>query len=218
MSEIDHNEYNGNSNLRLSIKSEYHFISPTCGTLYRDINMFLKESQDQSINEEDRKRYARTAIMFMPFFYESLEKALFDMIIDKFKNEPQLPQLKRYKNDKFLGIYAFFKKIPFEKENKPRLPLNRNAIDDLFLIRNQIIAHPQAWSIAAGTGVPKGKGLTIDKKEVLYKQLKNLPNRLEDFTANNAIEIYTEMKIFLREYYNLISSFLPDHSFASYFN
>jgi hypothetical protein len=216
---IDH-EYVGNLGLKLSPASEYFFTRATCAEVRQDIDFFLSESQkatDLSIS----KRYARAAIVFTAFYVESLANLLLAQITDRFGQNAQLDDFikKRDHCPKPLrvlyGAYLFLNGKPIGRETA--WDLDTSAVEDLFLIRNQVLAHPPARSIVAGTGVVTGQGLTQKAKPLPLKKFAHFPNVYHEFTNCHALELYEETKLFLTNYGKLLSSNPTEPKIASLF-
>ena len=182
---------------------------PTCNIIYDDIVYFLKKAQIPDTDHAIANRYARVAIIFMSFYLESLSKLLFKDTINRFNG-------KLFCKDK--NPITIFKKI-YEFLNKEKLSLDTCGVDDLFqIIRSQLIAHPPARSILGGSNVPEGKGLKENGKPFSYKKFNHFPNTLESFGKDDAQDVYNELKLFLHEYYNLITNHFPDCILSYYFN
>lgn len=182
---------------------------PTCNTIYDDIVYFLKKANMPDIDHAIGKRYARVTIVFMAFYLESLAKALLKETKNRFNGK--LKYIKKDPINIFKNIYEFL--------NKEKLSLDIRGVDDLFnIIRSQVIAHPSARSIIGGSNVPKGKGLKENGKAFSYKKFKHFGNTLESFVKDNAQDVYNELKLFLNEYYNLISIHFPDCYLSHYFS
>lgn len=182
---------------------------PTFNTIYDDIVYFLKKAKIPDTDHAIGKRYARVTIVFMAFYLESLAKALLKETIKRFNGK-----LNCGKKDPI----TIFKNI-HEFLNKNKLSLDTLGLFDLFqIIRSQLIAHPPDRSILWGSNVPEGKGLKENGKAFSYKKFKQFPNTLENFSKDDAQDVYNELKLFLSEYYNLISIHLPDCYLSHYFN
>jgi hypothetical protein len=198
----------GSGGIKLRGESEFYCDIPTCKQIYDDIQYFLIESKMPGKDEETVKRYARVAILFTAFYVESLANSLLDEIIkrgcpDKLKGKNYIRREKTI--NKYQDIYSFLNN---KKLNQEQI----NGINDLFRIRNEIIAHPKAREIIAGTGVPKGKGWTGTREKIEYKckEFKDFPNIWEYFTRKEAIIIYNEIKRFLKTYYDFVRENFPN--------
>jgi len=206
-------EYIGNIKLNLKVYSSYYSIETNCHYLYNDLIYFIRSGKNSLENIEISKRYARAAIMILASYLDCLSNLLINEIEDRFKFGIKLKKI--IKED---PIYKFGKIYNCLSNNRLSSQLDIQGIKDFYYrVRNQIIVHPPARSIKAGTGVIKGKGLTEDKKVIQYLKLKS-PNILSEFTMNDIIEIYNEVKIFLKEYYKLIIDDIPKNFLEQFFH
>jgi hypothetical protein len=199
----------GSGGFELGGGGEISSSVPTCNTIYDDIVYFLKKANMPDTDDAIGKRFARVAIVFMAFYLESLTKVLLEETIKRFDYK-----LNCNKND----IINILKKI-YEFINNDKLSLDTGGIDDLFhILRSQLIAHPPDRSILWGSNVPEGKGLRENGKAFSYKKFKHFSNTWENFSKGDAQDVYNELKLFLSEYYNLISIHFPGCFLSYYFN
>ena len=210
---MDTYHYTASGGFVISGEGEYSVTVPTCNTIYDDIVYFLIKSKLADIDQALSKRYARIVIALLAFYVESLVNLLLDELLKN--NCPQKFSDFYINRERTLRKYQDALYLISEK----KLPKGEtNCIEDLFSIRNQLIAHPKAREIVGGTDVPKGKGLSGKGEPIKYKKLKNFPNILSEFTYEHAQELYNEIKDFLDKYYNLIDKDLNSHWIARYFH
>jgi hypothetical protein len=221
-------EYRGNIKMKLILRSEYRSLKANYAEIHNDIKYFLTESTKAS-DIEISKRFAKAAIVFTAFYVESLANLLVDRIRSVFDSCPDFkkfikkechwpkiidhwPQPLRI----FFGAYIKIQNKNLSPENKTLLrdtikiwSLYRGTavIQDLFLIRNQVFAHPPARSTVGGTGVVPEKGLTQEGKDLKFNRFEHFPNIYTGFTSTHAHEIYEETKKFLEWYGTLIEKY-----------
>ena len=204
----------GSGGIKFSGQGKYSVSKPTCNEVYNDLIFFLNESKASNIDQVISKRYARTALVFLAFYFESLANLLVDEVEKKFDCSQKLEQVYTKRNHypeplrKFQAVYS-------ERHNQT-LPLDLSGIQDLFLIRNQVIAHPPARSIVAGTDVSEGKGLKENGKSLSLKKFTHFPNIYSEFTNVHTQEIYNETKDFLEKYHNLVAKDLSESGILFY--
>lgn len=228
-------EHIASGGLKVGGQGEYSFSEPTCNHVYNDLIFFLNESKRSDIDQVISKRYARAALVFLAFYVESLANLLIDEVGERFNCIQELQELIKLKycsNDRIKKLRRKYKlkgdwpeplnkfqAAYFVTDGKDlSLDLDTSGIQDLFLIRNQIIAHPPARSIVAGTGVTKGKGLTEKGKSLSLKneKLKHLPNIYSEFASGHTQKVYNETKDFLNKYHNLVAEKLSGLSGLHY--
>jgi len=216
---MDH-EYVGNTGFKLRPTSEYFFSRPTYAEVQKDIDFFLSESQ-KAIDLIVSKRYARAAIVFTAFYVESLANLLAAHIRENFGQTAQLDDFIS-RGDHWpkplrtlYGAYLFLNKKPIGRGED--WALDSSAVEELFLIRNQVLAHPPARSIVAGTGVVAGQGLTQEAKPLALNKFAHFPNIYHEFAHCHALELYEEARLFLINYGRLLASNPTEPKIASLF-
>jgi len=157
--------------------------APTCVGVRQDLLYFLNQSANSGLADSVRRCYARGAIVFMAFYFESLSQLLEHYVREKHKWTAGLPEevkpLKRF-------IDAYFSLF------NTQLSLDCNGIKDLFLIRNQVIAHPSGISQFAGG------------REMVFRKFMNFPSVYADYNWTHAEELSKELKRFLCDFSDLI--------------
>lgn len=195
-------EYVGKISMRLKPEAEYFFIEPTFKQIYTDCLFFLNKAQESGIKEEENDRYARVSILFAAFLIESLSNRLWDAFPAKSEKKQDiagkdLPEpIKKYR-----AVYYKFYQI--------HLQLNTDGIEDIFTIRDKILAHPPAFSTKAGTGIPSGRGR--DNRGIVYKKFKTFPLVYSLFRTQHAKDIVNEVMNFLNDYCDLLKGKIPDN-------
>jgi hypothetical protein len=195
--------------MTFSSASEYAFMKANYDEILKDVKYFLSESNRAS-DPEISKRFARASIVFTAFYVESLANLVMDRVIEKYGIDSDFNKFicKRDSWTKPLRI-LFAADIKIKKgiisaDTKKQWPCDTHVIEDLFLIRNHVLAHPPAHSTVAGTGVVSGIGLNKKGKPLEYKVLKHFPNIYAGFTSTHAEEIYNKTINFLKEYAKLL--------------
>jgi hypothetical protein len=208
--------------MTFSSGSEYAFLRANYAEILKDVKYFLSESNKAS-DLEISKRFARASIVFTAFYVESLANLVIHRIIAKFGANSDFDQFINRKDDwpKPLRIlfaaHIMLKKGKILSNTKKQWPCDTNAVKDLFLIRNQVLAHPPAHSTVAGTGVVSGIGLTQRGKHLSYKKFKCFPNIYTEFTSVHAKDIYDDTTKFLKEYAKLLESTVEGKDLAGMF-
>jgi len=197
-------EHIGNGGFRVGVQGEYSFSEPICNQVYNDLMFFLNKSKASNIDQVISKRYARASLVFLAFYFESLANLLIDEVGKRFNCSQQLEQIYK-KRDHYPKPLRKFQAVYSVLYYGQKLPLDTSGIQDLFLIRNQVIAHPPARSIVAGTGITKGKGLTEKGRSLSLNKFTHFPNIYGEFTSVHTQEVYNETKDFLEKYHNLIA-------------
>ena len=119
----------------------------------------------------------------------------------------------------FLAVYIFvYNKKFVTKKRDDIMPIDISPIKDLFVIRNQVLAHPRAQSIVSGTGVESGKGLKEDGKPLSLKKFIHLPNIYLEFTYDHAKEIYDATSQFIKDYRDLLANNPTDPTLSGLFS
>jgi len=194
----------GKVSIELKPASEYLYEEATYKKIYADSLFFLNRAKEPSVKEEDKDRYARVSILLMAFYLESLSNALFkqfDARSEKklygtnFSARGKLPE----PIQNFLAVYR--------KLCQKDLSLSTDFIDDIFTIRNKILAHPLGFSVIAGTGIPRGQGC-YDKK-IKYKKFTNFPYVYSLFKTSHAETVVNEVRKFMNDYCNLLKNKVP---------
>ncbi len=205
--------------MKLNLGSEYSFLKVNYAEIHNDIKYFLSESTKAS-DIEISKRFARAAIVFIAFYVESLANLLVDRIKSVFG---LLPDFEDFINKRehwpkkidhwpqplriFFGAYVKIQNKTLSRDTNIVWSLDTAVIQDLFLIRNQVLTHPPARSTVGGTSVVPEKGLTQDGKDLKFNRFTHFPNIYTGFTSTHAHEIYEENKKFLEGYGTLIENY-----------
>ncbi|MDD3581493.1 MAG: hypothetical protein PHW74_10785 [Desulfobacca sp.] len=212
--------YSGALNITIQAQSEYYLLESNCNLIFSDLLFFLKQSEITQVDKYRSRRYARVAIAYMAFYIESLANLVFALVRKMgnyfvsleyiscfrsleyiFKNKTKNHLSEPIK--KLQAVYYFF-------SSDQNFPLDTAGIQDIFLIRNQVICHPRPSAISKGTGVNRGKGLTENGKALSYNKFNQFPNIYSEFTNSTAQQLYNEIKFFLKEYYNLVAQYIPN--------
>ena len=200
--------YIGSGGVKTGGEALCKLVVPTCHYVYEDLKFFFNKSKESDIDPTSRERYARCALVFLAFYFESLANLLVYNVGKEFNCSKQLKVLYKKRDHypeslrKFMAVYHVL--------YGQTLPLSVHGIQDLFLIRNQVIAHPRAMSIICGTKVPKEKGLTEEEKPLPFSKFSHFPNIYEKFIHVHVQQLYDETKDFLERYHNLVRDKLPE--------
>jgi hypothetical protein len=196
-------KYVGKVSMRLKPEAEYFFVEATFNQVYTDCLFFLNKARESGIKEEDKDRYARVSILFAAFYIESLSNRLWDAF--PARSEKRLDSAGKDLREpvkKFRAVYHKF--------CQTHLPLNTDGIEDIFTIRNKIFAHPRAFSIKAGKGIPIGRGCD-NRINYKNKNFATFPYVYSLFKTQHAKAIVNEVKNFLNGYCDLLKGKIPDN-------
>lgn len=198
--------------MKLNLGSEYSFLKVNYAEIHNDIKYFLSESTKAS-DIEISKRFARAAIVFTAFYVESLANLLVDRITSVFGPLPDFEEFINKKDHRpkplriLFGAYVKIQNKTLSRGTNIVWSLDTPVIQDLFLIRNQVLAHPPARSTVGGKSVVPEKGLTQDGKDLKFNRFTHFPNIYTGFTSTHAHKVYEETKKFLEGYGTLIENF-----------
>jgi len=161
--------------------------------IWEDAIFFRRKAAEENIDVSERKRYSRIAILLMAFYLESLSNLLFDKLVNKdlkcVDTRKDLPEpIRRFR--------AVHKEIYDGRE----LALNIDGVQDVFTIRNKVIAHPAGRSEERSGKVVRTR---VDKT-VSYKKFTDFPFTYSQFTLSHADEVIEEVKDFLTRFHDLL--------------
>lgn len=214
-------EHIGSVGVKIEGHGKYFFSYPDCNLILEDITYFLMRGNEHKLNQNEKNRYARVAIIYMAFYIESLSNWLeFELINSNNKPKKMITKKTKRDKDEYWPTPLYKLRIAYVVlENNNHLPkeLDIRGIRDLFRIRNGIFAHPPGRSITGGNILKDGKGIPEDKKPVYYEKFEGiLPKIQSEFTIEHAKIMYNEIKIFLKEYYGVISKHFSKDFLSSY--
>ena len=180
---------------RGSLTVSYIYSEATFKRIAEDAVFFYRKAAENNIDDAERRRYSRIAILLMAFYLESLSNLLFDKLVNKdlkcVDNRSVLPKPIR----KFRAVY---KDLYDGKE----LALNIDGVQDVFTIRNKVIAHPAGRSEERSGKVNRTR---VDKT-VSYKKFTDFPFTYSQFTLSHAEEVLEEVKDFLTRFHDLLKA------------
>jgi hypothetical protein len=177
----------------------YSMSKANCVPIFEDLTYLLKQSRDTEIDQELRNLYARTSIVFMAFYFEALANSIFDK---ERKDKDIIAELNQYDINTDLSDAIRKMRAAYKKEFSNDIALDIKPIRDLFLIRNQIFAHPKER-----TTISSNNPALIKNLEYLY--FKGFPLFYSDFNNSHADKIYLEVKTFLKNYLELMKDKIP---------
>jgi hypothetical protein len=186
-----------------TLRDNFEAGTPTATDLGEDLNYFLKQCNANRLAQTERNRFARAAIVFMAFYFESLSHLLEDQVRAKGSWTDEGP-LSGYPEplQRFRNAYHSLFSVP--------LNLSEDGIRDLFMIRNHIIAHPSGTSILTGGKVP-------GQQQATFKKFQNFPTNYGNYNHAHAIALRDELKTYLEAYHQLIKDRLDNESLLSQF-
>jgi len=192
-------EFKGNCKVKITPKSDYSFSQVNCVQIANDLKYLLFQVKSDKVDPVTQSLYARIAIVYLAFYFESLANSLFD---NERKRKEWEEDLKKYDNRKTIPkpIRKFC--AQYKKEFKKEMPLDINGAKDLFLIRNQVFAHPQERTT---TGASDSSIIT----RIQYSKFTDFPNFYPDFGKEHFEKLLAEVKAFLKMYCDLMGDKIP---------
>lgn len=187
--------------LKASLKAVYG--ETTYKRIEEDAIFFRRKAAQSEIDDQDKKRYARIVILLMALYLESFSILIFNALVNKplndIDNRTHLP-----------GPIRRFRAVHKELLNK-ELALNTDGIQDIFTIRNKIVAHP-AGRAESQTGTGEDGWSRLDKN-VAYKKFRHFPVHYSHFTLDHTDEILKEVKGFTTAFLKMLSVKVPKKQF-----
>lgn len=178
-----------------SLTVTYIYSEATFKRIAEDALFFYRKAAENNIDDAERRRYSRIAILLMAFYLESLSNLLFDKLVNKdlkcVDTRKDLPEpIRRFR--------AVYKDLYDGKE----LALNIDGVQDVFTIRNKVIAHPAGRSEERSGKVTRTR---VDKT-VSYKKFTDFPFTYSQFTLSHTEEVLEEVKDFLIRFHDLLKA------------
>lgn len=178
---------------------EAMYSEATFKRIAEDAVFFRKQAEET--NDGEKKRYSRIIIILMAFYLESVANLLFDEFVsedlDLVDERKDLPKPIR----RFRVVYN-------ELANK-ELTLNTDGIQDIFTIRNKVIAHPAGRAKEQIDGIRQSR---IDTK-ISYKKFTRFPHVYSYFTISEADTVLNEVKEFLTSFFKSLKHKLTKEQF-----
>jgi len=164
---------------------------------------FRRQAADDQIDDRDKKRYARIVILLMAFYLESMSNLLFGELVNK---KLKIIGKQIYLPPKMAKPIKHLKAVHHELFGK-ELSLDTDGLEDIFTVRNIIIAHPAGRAQSqTGTGEDVWSRLG---RNITYKKFRHLPLHYSHFTLNHADELLKEVKEFLTKFLVLLRDKVP---------
>jgi len=172
--------------------------------------IFFRGAAENVNTECDKKRYARLIILLMALYLESLSNRIFlhffdQVTLDETKQLNGCVDHVDCRRD-LPGPVRNFRAI-YKKCLNKELTLDTSGIQDIFTIRNRIIAHPSGraqlqtnkdgWMPLITSVKWHDKDVQILQQQFDYAKFKHFPSIYSDFTLREADEILEEVKEFL---------------------
>ncbi|MCK4362124.1 MAG: hypothetical protein KAW13_02470 [Dehalococcoidia bacterium] len=171
------------------------YSEATFTRIAEDAVFFRRKAGEDNIDDSERKRYSRIAILLMAFYLESLSNLLCDVVLGKNRRRP-----KKNKEEGVPGPIRRVRAVYKELYDGKELALNIDGVQDVFTIRNKVIAHPAGRSEERSGKVVRTR---VDKT-VSYKKFTDFPFTYSQFTLSHAEEVLEEVKDFLTRFHDLL--------------
>ena len=178
----------------VSVTATYTYSEATFKRIVEDALFFRSKGAEDTIDDTARRRYARIAILLMAFYLESLSNLLWDAVLGK------CSKLSNKNKEEGAESIRRFRAVHKEIYDGRELPLNTNGIQDIFTIRNRVIAHPAGRSEERSGKVVR----THVDKTVSYRKFTDFPFTYSQFTLSHADEVLEEVKDFLTRFHDLL--------------
>lgn len=194
-----------------NLKAEYS--AATFKRIAEDAIFFRRQAAQGEIDDREKKRYARIIILLMAFYLESLSNLMLVTLtqINPSKKLKEYDEVYKKDGTHLSGPVRKFKAIHYELQGK-KLTLNTDGIQDIFHIRNHIIAH--------STGRDKLETYELGwrpvNKNFTYRKFNNSPFVYSDFTLKEADEILMEVKEFLTKFLGLLRHKLSEKQISEW--
>lgn len=183
------------------------YTEATYKRIVEDALFFLDESRKHNAN-----RYARVSTLLMAFYLESLSHRLsealpVDALTDMKSSKRHLRKKdkdKKYREGKVPDPIYTFRAVHY-LFYQTDLPLNIDGIQDIFTIRDKVIAHPAGFSKEKHSEVAPGRWQrSREDRTFSYLKFKDFPFLYSQFTPSHAVTIVQEVKEFLTNFHNLL--------------
>jgi len=180
--------------------SKYSLSRANCVPIYEDLKYILNQSRDVNVGADNRNRYARISIVFMAFYLEVLANSIFDKDRNDKEIYAELEKTDR-RNDLSKPVRKY--RAEYFKAYGNELPINVNGVQDIFIIRNKIMAHPKER-----TTVSSNDPAMIDI--IGYLKFKDFPIFYPMFVTEHSEILFVEMKDFLNDYLVAMKDNIPE--------
>ena len=209
-------EYTGNLPIKLSLKADYEFWTNTTPAICDDLKFFVEKMKGE-LDAKLADSYARGVIIFTAFYFESFVNILLETLNSAYKLNIDWKICPRTDFTKPLKkVLAIYKGLCGSDKN---LSLNCNIIRDLFLIRNQVIAHPEGRSLAGGNEISSEKGTNAKGNDRGFQKFTNFPNIYSKYKKEHAEELYTGVFLFLKEFkQRVLTEKTSDDAYIEFFS
>lgn len=181
----EHKEY-VEAHIGIKAEAEAVYGEATFKRIVEDAVFFRRRAAEDKIDDGQRKRYARIIILLVAFYLESLSNLIHERLGGRRSKDD-----KRAGRGGLAGPILKFREV-YCKHLDRELSLNTDGVQDIFIIRNKIIAHPAGRAQLQVAGVRRGR---LDK-QVSYKKFTDFPLVYSWFTLQEADAILKEVKEF----------------------
>ncbi len=182
---------------------EASYIEKTFKRIVEDAIFFRKKAGAKNINQTEKMRYSRIVILLMAFYLESLSNLVGDFVLGKNWEPPRPPKKSKppEKCKEKQGAKAILKFRAIHKQlYGEELALDTDYIQDIFTIRNRVIAHPAGRSQEC----TNGDRWKREDRAVSYRKFKDFPFTYSQFTPPHADRVLEEVKNFLVKFHDLL--------------
>ena len=165
--------------------------------IVEDAVFLYSRAKEDKTDDKYKKRYARIAILLMSLYLESLSNLIFEELVNRNLEEvcyqTDLPKPIR----RFRAVYHML--------SGKELALNTDGLQDIFTIRNKIIAHPAGCAQLQTSR----DGWVRTDRQVTYKKFGGFPLVYSHFTLQHANAVFEEVRQFLTKFLDILGDKLP---------
>lgn len=176
----------------LRVSAEAVYSEATFRRIVEDAVWLHQQAMRNQIDNSQERRYGRIIVLLMAFYLESLSNLLFEEVVgeelERADFRTDLPRPLR----KFRAIHS--------KLLGKELSLNIEGIQDIFTIRNKVIAHPSGRAQLQTTE----HGWDRIDTQVNYKKFREFPSIYSRFTLREAEAVLNEVREFVTRFLGLI--------------
>ncbi|HUV51703.1 MAG TPA: hypothetical protein VMW64_01335 [Dehalococcoidia bacterium] len=175
--------------MKVGMKAVYS--EATFKRIAEDAVFFRRKAAEKDIDGAESKRYSRIVILLMAFYLESLA----NLFVDAGLGKDWEKEKEKGCADVIVKLRAIHKQL-----YGVELALDTDGIQDVFSIRNRVIAHPAGRSKEC----TNGNGWKREDRVVSYKKFTDFPSTYSRFTPSHADRVLEEVKDFLARFHDLL--------------
>lgn len=188
----------GKTQLELRVNAEAVYSEATFKRIVEDAVWLHQQAMRNQIDDGQKRRYGRIIVLLMAFYLESLSNLLFEEVVGEELSRVDCRTDLSQPLRKFRAIHS--------KLLGKELPINVDGIQDVFTIRNKVIAHPSGRARLRSTE----HGWDRIDTQVSYRKFKRFPSIYSRFTLQEAEAVLNEVREFMTRFLGLIKDRVPE--------